>query len=359
MSTSSSTSKQTTATVCSSTSSVSYIETGVSAAAQEAVAEKCQTPTQPLKVAILAGGFNHEREISLRSARRVANELEDRGQIVKIIDIDGKVLVNLNNFAPDVVWPLVHGKSGEDGTLQDLLALTDYPFVGTLGGACRIAFSKRSFKSLLHRAGIKVPDGKALPQDLFKQLGARAILELVSQSFEFPVVVKPNKGGSALGVNVVNNPQELPNAMVNAYVYADEVLIERYIPGVEVAVSVVEIDDDGPRALPPVEINSDGFYDFEARYTAGHSEFFIPARLSAQVSERVSKLAVEVHKLLCLRDLSRIDLIVDTNGTPWVIDVNTAPGMTETSLFPLSARANQGFVGDLFLSLIRSASHHH
>lgn len=290
-------------------------------------------------VAILAGGLNHERDVSLRSGRRISNALADAGYQAKVLDVDSTLLHRLSAIEPDVIWPLIHGTTGEDGSLQDLLELIGIPYIGSGSAASRLSFNKPVAGAVLASQGVSVPESTALPQALFREVGASAILDLVSQRYGFPVVIKPAAGGSALGVNVVKDAVDLPGAMVDSFAYSDTVVIQRYIEGTEIAVSVAETTEGEPFALPPVEVVTDGPYDYDARYNAGRSEYFVPARLDETLIEKVKETAVTIHTGLGLRHLSRSDLIVDAEGTMWLIDVNTAPGMTETSLFPQAAAA--------------------
>lgn len=312
----------------------------------------------PRTVAILAGGLNHEREVSLRSGRRVSAILTDGGCHVRLLDVDSTLLQRLNAINPDVVWPLIHGTTGEDGSLQDLLDLTGRPFVGASARGARLSFRKPVAGAILAHNGCPVPDSTCLPQSLFREVGAASILDLVSSRYGFPVVIKPAAGGSALGVNVVTDPKDLPGAMVDSFAYGNQVLIEKHIAGREIAVSVIDTGE-GPRALPPVEIVTDGPYDYDARYNPGRCEYFVPARLDGDILSECKKLAVTAHEVLGLRHLSRADIIVDEDGTPWFIDINVAPGMTETSLFPQAAQAYASELGvpvhEIYTSLIESA----
>ncbi|SEA63057.1 D-alanine-D-alanine ligase [Bowdeniella nasicola] len=306
----------------------------------------------PTSVVVLAGGLSHERDVSLRSGRRIGQFLTDAGFDVTVTDVDANLLAKLTDLKPDVVWPLVHGAAGEDGSLQDLLELLDLPFVGTDADGCRLASRKSVAKSILKAHGIATPEFALLPQMLFRQLGASGILSAVEHSLGLPLAVKPDDGGSALGVTIVREASELPAAMVACFAYSDYALIEQAVDGTEVAVSVIDTGD-GPRALPAVEIVTDGPYDYDARYNAGRTEYFTPARLPEDVTERVQATAVAVHEVLGLRHVSRIDLIVDAEGTPWVLDINVAPGMTETSLFPQAAASGPGV--EIYADLVRAA----
>ncbi|MFC4554785.1 D-alanine--D-alanine ligase family protein [Georgenia faecalis] len=312
-----------------------------------------------LHVVILAGGLSHERDVSLRSGRRVAESLRETGVRVTVRDVDSRLLPLLAEERPDVVWPLLHGSTGEDGSIRSLLELLELPYVGSDAAASRVASRKPVAKGLVADAGLATPGSVALPQSLFRELGAQGVLDAVLGSLGLPLVVKPADGGSALGVTFVRSAAELPGAMVACFAYGDLALIERAVTGTEVAVSVVDLGD-GPRALPPVEIVTDGPYDYDARYNPGRTEYFVPARLDEEQCRTVCEAAVTAHRALGLRDLSRTDMILDDEGTAWFIDMNVAPGMTETSLFPQAALAEAGAggmgVAELYRALVVRAA---
>ena len=308
--------------------------------------------TEPLRIAVLAGGLSHERDVSLRSGRRVASTLKHLGHTVLVLDVDARTISSLRAFGPDVVWPLVHGGHGEDGGLQNVLIALGLPYVGTHSDGCQRASFKPTAKATVRSGGVATPDSLTLPKVYFSQLGAQEALGIVTSHLGLPVIVKPNQGGSGLGVSLARDADQLRNAMVSCFAYDERALIEQYIVGTEVAISVIDAGD-GPRALPPVEVVSEGQYDFDARYNPGRSEYFVPARLSSELVERVQDTAVTVHQTLGLGNLSRTDLILDDDGTPWFIDVNVVPGMTKTSLLPLAADV----AGDL-PSLYNTLVHH-
>jgi D-alanine-D-alanine ligase len=288
------------------------------------------------RIVVLAGGLSHERDISLRSGARVADALRDRGLDVEVRDADASFVADALDEPPSVVLPLLHGAQGEDGSLRAVLELLELPYVGTDAAGARTAFDKPTAGVVVSRAGLRVPAGVVLPHAAFRDLGADALLHGVLHSLGLPLVVRPARGGSALGCTVVRTAAELPSAMVGCFAYGEDALLQAHVAGTEVAVSVVDTAD-GPVALPAVEIVPDGeFYDYQARYTAGATEFFVPARLPEPQLTAVSEAALVAHTALGLRDLSRTDLIVDETGAVWFLEVNVAPGMTETSLFPLA-----------------------
>ena len=310
----------------------------------------------PLRVLVLAGGLSHERDVSLRSGRRVADALRDEGCSVTVADVDASLLDTLRSGQVDVVWPLLHGASGEDGAVRDVLELVGVPYVGSGPRACRLSWNKPVAKGVVREAGLSTPSFVALPHGVFRELGAPGVLSAIVDRVGLPLVVKPARGGSALGASAVRSADALPAAMRDCFAYGDVALVERHVAGVEVAVSVIDTGD-GPRALPPVEIVPDGeLYDYDARYTAGATEFFCPARLTPSTLSAVSALALEAHRAFGLRHLSRTDLIVDGDGQPWFLEVNVAPGMTETSLLPMALEAEGLSAGSVYRQLVEAAT---
>src|SRR5205814_36238 len=204
---------------------------------------------------------------------------------------------------------------------------------------CRRAWDKPTAKAEIARSGLSTPDWVVLPHATFRELGARAVLDAMVERLGLPMMLKPDQGGSALGARVVRDAADLPAAMVDCLAYGNTVLAERFVAGVEVAVTVIE-EADGPVALPAVEIVPEtGVYDYTARYTAGLTNFHTPARLDPGTEAAVADLAVAAHRLLGLRDVSRTDAIVAPDGTVYFLEVNSSPGLTETSLLPMAIEA--------------------
>jgi D-alanine-D-alanine ligase len=307
------------------------------------------------RVVVLAGGLSHERDVSLRSGRRVAEALREAGAEVDVRDVDADLLRALREDRPDCVVPLLHGETGEDGAVREVLELVELPYVGSRPAACRAAFDKPVAKELVGRVGIHTPPAVTLPHETFRELGAAAVMGALVAKVGLPLMVKPARGGSALGCTAVRDASDLARAMVNAFAYGDTALVERFVEGVEVAVPVVDTGS-GPHALPVVSIEPDGgVYDYTARYTAGSTEFSVPAKLDDALAEECARVAVRAHESLGLRDLSRSDLIVDPDGTVWFLEVNVAPGLTETSTVPLSVTAAGLDLGELVADLVHSA----
>jgi D-alanine-D-alanine ligase len=307
------------------------------------------------RVVVLAGGISHERDVSLRSGRRVADSLAEQGIEVDLRDPDASTLAYLKTTRPDVVWPALHGASGEDGALRGLLEFLDIPFVGSRADAAKLAWDKPTAKVLVARAGVSTPRSVTLPREAFRELGATSVLDSISDDLPMPVVVKPARGGSAQGVTLVDDVANLPRAMVDAYTYCDVALIEQKIVGTEIAIGIIDTGD-GPVALPAVEIVPlSGVYSFEARYNAGETTFFTPARIPEAAGARAAEAALAAHVALGLRHISRVDMIVDRAGTPWFLEANVLPGLTETSLLPQALEAAGHDLGWVYAALAEAA----
>ncbi len=305
---------------------------------------------------VLAGGLSHERDVSLKSGRRVADALKHEGVDAVVRDADAGLLAHLAETRYDAAVVALHGGAGEDGALREVLDLVGLPYVGSAPEACRAAWDKPTAKTLVRRAGLRTPESVVLPHAAFRELGAGAVLGRLVERLGLPLMVKPARGGSALGCSAVVEAEELPAAMVQCFSYGEAALVERFVEGTEVAVTVVDTGA-GPRALPAVEVRPlSGVYDYAARYTAGSTEYFAPARLSDDVAAAVGRLAVEAHTALGLRDLSRVDLIVDADGAGHLLEVNVAPGMTETSLLPMAVEAASLSFGGLLRELLEQAA---
>lgn len=299
---------------------------------------RVHTDADGVGVLVVAGGLSHERDVSIRSGRRVEEALRSLGVDARIADVDAALLPSIRASRPDVVWPLLHGAEGEDGSLRHVLDMTGVPCVGSAAQSCRVAWDKATAKAVLRQEGLSTPEYVVLPQSLFRELGAAAVVELVLDSVSLPLVAKPVRGGSGLGVSVIDQASTLRGALVRAFSYDSSVLVERAVVGREVGVGVVEVDGQ-VTALPAVEVVVDGPYDYDARYNAGRAEYFAPARLAAGEMADVAAAALTVHRSLGLSGYSRVDFIVDGDGRPQFLEVSVSPGMTETSIFPQAVHA--------------------
>ena len=322
----------------------------------ERSASATDADTDLLRAVVLAGGLTFEREVSLSSGTQVVEALLRAGLDAELRDADGDLLPGLAAAPADAVFIALHGSTGEDGAVRAVLDLAGIPYVGSPAAACRLAWDKPAAKSVVRSAGVTTPDWVALPHSTFRELGAGAVLDLIVARLGLPLMVKPASGGSALGAEKVTRVEDLPAAMVSCFAYGDTVLVERFVEGVEVAVSVVDLGE-GPHALPAVEIAPEsGVFDYTSRYTPGLTEYHTPARLPDDLARRVAEVAVTVHQQLGLADLSRTDLIVDADGAVHFLEVNVSPGLTETSMFPMAVEAAGHRLGDVLTTLLRQAA---
>ncbi len=289
------------------------------------------------RVAVLKGGRSLERGVSLNSGARVEDALARLGHDVMGLDVGPGLVAGLRAAGPDVVFVALHGADGEDGTLQELLELLGLPYTGSGPGACARSWDKVVTKRALREAGLPTPAFHAFTQAAFRDLGAAEALPALERGLGFPVVVKPARGGSSLGVKRASAAADVPGALVAAFAYDDRVLLERHVDGRDLAVSVL----DG-EPLPVIEaVPADhGDYDFEARYEIGRTTFVCPADLPGDVATRVQALAVDAWDVLGCRGFARVDLMQEaTTGELVVLEVNAVPGLTDTSLLPQAADA--------------------
>ena len=288
-----------------------------------------------MKVAVLKGGRSLERGVSLRSGARVEDALERLGHEVQSLDVGADLVKRLTAERPEVAFIALHGRDGEDGTAQELLEILGIPYTGPGVAACAKCMDKVLAKHVLRDAGIATPDWFAFNETAFRELGAGDTLTEIEQRLGFPLVVKPARGGSALGVKFAARRDEVPEALVAAFSYDDRVLLERFVEGRELAVSVL-----GSDALPIVEAipHESDVYDFEARYEIGRTTFVCPARLQEAEAAAVTAAALRAFETLGCAGFSRVDLMLGPEG-PEVLEVNAIPGLTDTSLLPQAAEA--------------------
>ncbi len=290
------------------------------------------------KIAVLMGGRSLEREVSLKSGHRVTEALREMNHPVVQLDIDENLVDNLRKEVPDLAYIALHGKYGEDGVVQELLEIMGIPYTGPGVFSSIVGFDKAISKEIFMLGGIPTPPFYALSLGAFKEMGAPGVLGDIVKKLGLPLIVKPARQGSALGIKYVKTVEELPQTLIGALSYDYKVVIEKFIKGTEVAVSL--LGNDNPQILPIVEIvPHKEFFDFESMYTLGATNYFIPARISEELKQKVEDTALKVHRALNCRDISRVDMIISADGTPYVLELNISPGMTETSLLPMAAEA--------------------
>jgi D-alanine-D-alanine ligase len=295
-----------------------------------------QAGARPLRVAVLKGGRSLERQVSLRSGARVEDALRRLGHEVVPIDVGLDLIQRLRETAPDAAFIAMHGRDGEDGTVQELLEILDVPYTGSGVLGCVRAMDKVLAKHLMIEAGIPTPEFFAFNETAFRELGAADALAAIEERLEFPIVVKPSSQGSALGIKFARSAADVPAALVAAFSYDWKVLLERHVDGRDLAVSIL---DDEP--LPVVEAvpQGDEFYDFQARYEIGRTSFVCPARIPGGLAERAQELAVRTYRLLGCHAFARVDLMLSADGELFVLEANPIPGLTDTSLLPQAAEA--------------------
>ncbi len=288
-----------------------------------------------MKVAVLKGGRSLERAVSLRSGARVEDALDRLGHEAVPIDVGSDLIRTISGAKPDVAFIALHGRGGEDGTIQELLEIAGIPYTGPKVAACMRCMDKIVAKHAIRAAGIPTPDWAGFSSGAFNQLGAADSLPMVEEQLGMPLIVKPAGQGSSLGVRLVTEHEQLTGALVAAFSYDDRVLLEAFADGRELAVSVL-----GSEALPIVEAlpKDAGLFDFEARYAIGKTEYVCPADLDGAEADLVRTTALDAYRALGCSGFGRVDLIL-TPGGPQVLEINAIPGFTDTSLLPQAAEA--------------------
>ena len=329
----------------------------------------------PYKIAVLMGGSSFEREFSLESGKNVTNILRSRGHEVLPLDTDKNLVETLRTQNIDVVYIALHGKGGEDGTIQALLEYLKIPFIGSSSYVARVIWNKSALPQVIESAreasvespekgAASWPERVSLAALSFKDLGATKALDLIPEHLgPYPLAVKPARGGSAMGVTCVDNEKDVGAAILHAFSFDSAVIIEQWIQGVELAVGVVG-NGDAARVLPPVEIvPKKSFFDTEARQDSNMVDYYCPPRLESladtqeaqnEALQAIKNAALEVHKVLGCRDLSRIDMIWD-GSKPRILEVNVSPGMTVHSLVPMAAAASDTNLGEVLDELLTLA----
>lgn len=290
-----------------------------------------------MKLAVLYGGTSGEREVSLSSGRGIIEALKRNNHTVVEIDFNPKNLTQIINLDVDLVFIGLHGKFGEDGRIQGLLDMLGLPYVGSDVLASALAMDKAKAKQIFEKNHIPVAKSKAF--HILKSTDLDVLATQIIQGFNVPFVIKPNREGSTLGLTIINDSSQVKQAIKNASDSDSIILVEDFIRGTELTVPILgEIGKE--KALPIIEIiPKNEFYDYESKYSEGGSEHVIPARISAELTEIIQNLAIEAHQLLGCKTYSRVDFILTDENIPTILEVNTLPGMTPTSLFPDSAKA--------------------
>lgn len=288
-----------------------------------------------MNVGVIAGGFSSEREVSLKSGQAVFNALKELGYKVVFIDAGKDLCERLKSEKIEVAFLVLHGGWGENGGIQGMLEVMGIPYTGSGVLASALAMDKEASKKIFLYHGIPIPPFKVVYLEYFLNDSMHKL-----EPLNFPCVVKPAEEGSSVGVSIVKDREELKKALNEAFKYGERVILEEYIMGREIHIGVL-----GDRALGGVEVRPKrGFYDYEAKYTKGMTEYILPPEIDDALYERLKDLGLRAHKVLGCKGGTRVDIIVDREGNPYVLEVNTIPGMTETSLLPkIAALAGYDF----------------
>ncbi len=293
------------------------------------------------RIGVLMGGISSERDISLKSGNLVASSLKRRGYEVVPVDMGIDLPAKIDEWCIEAAFIALHGRYGEDGCVQGLLEIMGIPYTGSGLAASAICMDKLLSKKMFEYYSIPTPEFSVYKKGT----------EIDSGSLKYPVVVKPCREGSTIGISIVSKKEDLHTALEMALNYGDKVIIEEYISGTEVTAGILD-----NKSLPLVEINPrSGFYDFTTKTSKGMADYIVPARLSSSVSEKIKDIALKTHISLGCCYVSRVDFRVDTEGNPYVLEVNTLPGMTETSLLPMAAK-EAGIGYDELVEMILSSA---
>lgn len=290
-----------------------------------------------IKVLVLMGGTSAEREISLRSGYSVAEALVKAGYMVETLDFNKDNISKIIDLAPDVVFIALHGENGEDGKVQGLLDILEIPYTSSGPAASAIGMNKILTKKILYLDNIPTADFYTVEQDAFHNNEKELISKLIKK-LSFPMVIKAPNQGSSIGTYIVQDEVSLMEAINSAFAYDQEILAEKFIDGIEVTASI--LGNNTIKVLPLIEITSvNEFYDYESKYTEGMCEHIIPARINTQLTQNIQELSQRVYKLLGCKGFARVDFMIDKENQPYVLEINTVPGMTDMSLVPDAARA--------------------
>src|ERR687890_2278292 len=291
------------------------------------------------RLVVLRGGHSMERDVSLITGGRVAHALERLGHEVHPLDIEETTTERLLEIEPDAAFVCLHGPGGEDGTVQALLETLEIPYTGSGPLSSIRCMDKDYAKRAIRAAGIPTPPMRTFLRRAMNEMGAAAALGPAAEHLGYPLAVKPAREGSSFGLTRVEEPETLLEAVYEAFGYDAKIILERWISGTEIAVPILEPPDEPPKVLGLVEVRPrDGTYNFEAKYTPGMTDFAIPAEISAEAAARIEEMALAAYRTLGCSGYARVDTILE-ELIPWVLDVKTIPGFTETSTLPLAAEA--------------------
>jgi len=295
------------------------------------------------KIAVLAGGISSEREISLKSGSAVFNALKCKGEEVELIDIKKNPEGIIKNLKADLAFIALHGKFGEDGSIQRMLEDVKIPYTGSGVESSRLALDKIASRNIFMKHKLNTPT--------YKILNKRVDISYIANEFETPFVVKPQFEGSSIGLSIVADTAHTKTALDMAFDYGDSAIIEEYIHGRELTVGIL-----GEESLPVIEIvTTHNVYDFQAKYLDEGTRYVVPAKIDKDTQKNVQESALLAHQALGCRDFSRVDMRMDRDGLIYILEINTIPGLTERSLLPKAASARGITFMDLCMKLVHMA----
>lgn len=307
-----------------------------------------------LKIGVLMGGRSSERDVSLRTGDAIYHALQANGYSAVKIDVGFDIVEKIKAEGIDLAFLALHGRYGEDGAVQGMLEMLDIPYTGSGILASALAMDKIATKKMLLFEGLPTPRFLTISKLAAMTTGLENISVQALQKMGLPLVIKAPTQGSTIGISFVRQRDELAEAFTLAFKYDPAAMVEQFIEGVELTASVLGNND--PVALPLIEIvSATGVYDYDAKYTPGMSDHIIPPRISAEHQNKIKDLAIRAYKTIGCRGLARVDFILQQNGAPYILEINTIPGMTATSLFPDAARAAGIEFPDLIDQLVRLA----
>ena len=307
-----------------------------------------------LTIAVLAGGISLEREVSLASGNHLVQALKSDGIDTVLWDADERLAERLRSVQPTAVINLLHGQRGEDGTISELLTLLGIRYIGQPPSAARMAYHKPTAKAMATLCGIPTPENAVLPLEVFREYGAKLIMELIIDRINLPMVVKPARGGSGIGLTIVQEASGLSRAFMDAFACDSSVMAERYIPGSQIAVTIVD-DRREARVLPVVQVESkSGQYDYAARYSPGESFYTIPPAVPPAYIDAATAAALKIHRHLGMRHVTRTDFVLGEDGSLQFIEITGSPGLTETSPTTAAISASDIHLSATYINLVEA-----
>jgi len=292
------------------------------------------------KVLVLMGGWSNERDVSLISGRCVFDSLKFSGVNVVKLDLQKNIFKKIKEILPDRVFIILHGKGGEDGEIQSYLDTLEIPYTGSNKWSSEICMNKRSSKKILLESNIFTPK--------FKRIDKETSIQEIEDLFAYPIVIKPSSEGSSIGVYIVENRESLKHAILHNREISDDIIAEQYIEGIEYTVGILN-----KKALPVIKLIPPGkFYDYEAKYNSKNTQYICPSGLDENTEIKLKKVSLKSFKVLNCSGWGRVDIIIDKDSKPWVIELNTVPGMTQHSLIPMAAEAENIGFNDLVLKIL-------